>query len=82
MRLIDADAWKADIDENYVFTGFKELREDVIQSIDAQPTVDAIPVKWWEDLIDLYRVANPSFNEDVDLIEEFLEDWREQNALN
>ena len=44
MRLIDADAWKADIDENYVFTGFKELREDVIQSIDAQPTVDAVPV--------------------------------------
>ena len=45
MRLIDADAWKADIDENYIFTGFKELRKDVIQSIDAQPTVEAVPVK-------------------------------------
>lgn len=44
MRLIDADAWKADIDKNYIFTGFKELRKDVIQSIDAQPTVEAVPV--------------------------------------
>lgn len=54
MRLIDADAWKKDIEENYVFTWGSYMKDDVIQSIDAQPTVDAVPVrhgKWTADEI-------------------------------
>ena len=79
VRLIDADAL---VDAFYKVTSDGDKAEFCVSVVQNAPTIDAIPVKWWEDLIDLYRVANPSFNEDVDLIEEFLEDWREQNALN
>lgn len=45
MRLIDADALKKDIADNYVFTGFVDLLNDFAIAIDGQPTVDAVERK-------------------------------------
>ena len=45
MRLIDADALVKDLCENYIFTGFTELLHDIASAINAQPTMDAVPVR-------------------------------------
>lgn len=37
--LIDRKALLKDISENYVFVGFEELRNDIIEIINKQPTV-------------------------------------------
>lgn len=45
MRYIDADAMKKDLEENYVFVGFADLLNDIIDAIDAQPTADVVERK-------------------------------------
>lgn len=44
-RYIDADALKKDLEENYVFVGFADLLNDIIDAIDAQPTTDVVERK-------------------------------------
>lgn len=39
-RYIDADALKNDLNDNYVFSGFKDLLNDFISIVDNQPTAD------------------------------------------
>ena len=56
MRLIDADALKKDIADNYVFTGFVDLLKDFSREIDGQPTVDAVEIVRCKDCE--YRVKN------------------------
>lgn len=45
MRYIDADAMKKDLEENYVFVGFADLLNDIVEVIDAQPTADVVERK-------------------------------------
>lgn len=45
MRLIDADALKKDLRDNYVYCGFSDLLNDFYSAIDAQPTADVVERK-------------------------------------
>ena len=45
MRLIDADALKQTLKENYVFYGFSELLDDFYKAIDDAPTIE--PKQEW-----------------------------------
>ena len=45
-RLIDADALKSDIQDNYVFYGFRYLLNDFLDAIDKQPTVEPRKGMW------------------------------------
>lgn len=40
MRLIDADALKKDLKDNYVYCGFSDLLNDFYSAIDEQPSAD------------------------------------------
>ena len=40
MRLIDADAFKQELKENYTFYGFVDLLNDFYVAIDEQPTIE------------------------------------------
>ena len=51
MRLIDADALKKDLSENYVFYGFRQLLNDFYEALDSAPTIEIIrcrECKWWD----------------------------------
>ena len=43
-RYIDADVMKKNLEENYVFIGFADLLNDIIEVIDTQPTADVVEV--------------------------------------
>ena len=46
MRLIDADAVKKRMRDEYVFVGFVDLLKDFIDILDTQPTTDCVvPVR-------------------------------------
>ena len=50
MRLIDADALKKDLSENYVFYGFRQLLNDFYEALDSAPSIEIIrcrECKWW-----------------------------------
>ena len=52
-RLIDANALKnahIECPENVSFFGFGEIVERFLQTVDEQPTVDAVPREWWDEL--------------------------------
>lgn len=48
MRLIDADALKKDLSENYVFYGFRQLLNDFYEALDSAPTIDIPHTDDWE----------------------------------
>ena len=45
MRLIDADALKKDLSENYVFYGFRQLLNDFYEALDSAPSIDIVRCK-------------------------------------
>lgn len=47
MRLIDADAFKQELKENYTFYGFTDLLNDFYVALDEQPTIEPIEVFEW-----------------------------------
>ena len=53
VRLIDANALKdahIECPNNISFFDFGEIVERFLQTIDEQPTVDAVPREWWNEL--------------------------------
>ena len=42
MRLIDADALKKDLSENYTFYGFRQLLNDFYEALDSAPSIDIV----------------------------------------
>jgi len=53
VRLIDANALKdahIECPDNISFFDFGEIVERFLQTIDEQPTVDAVPREWWNEL--------------------------------
>jgi len=61
MRLIDADALKAWFFRPYSNEGVYSNTE-VEEVIDSQPTIDAIPTEWIEELITALRIEGPAMN--------------------
>ena len=52
-RLIDANALKdahIECPDNISFFDFGEIVERFLQTVDEQPTVDAVPREWWNEL--------------------------------
>ena len=45
MRLIDADALKKDLSENYTFYGFGQLMNDFYEALDSAPSIDIVRCK-------------------------------------
>ena len=45
MRLIDADALKKDLSENYTFYGFRQLMNDFYEALDSAPSIDIVRCK-------------------------------------
>lgn len=83
MRLIDADAVKADIEKfNRPLCDGYHMKDyvlnQIITDIENQPTVDAILVEFIEKQIAKYN----DWNEDVEPLLKLIEDWRKENATN
>lgn len=69
-RLIDANALK-----EYVGRVQLNSREKIFNLIDAQPTIDAIPIEW------IIRMRNKHNNDCFAWIyEAVMDDWREEHA--
>lgn len=52
MRLIDADALKKDLRDNYVYCGFSDLLNDFYHAIDEQPSADVVERKTGKWILD------------------------------
>lgn len=73
-RLIDADALKKDLSENYTFYGFGQLMNDFYEALDSAPTIDAVSVvhgEWIDAGTDLdgthyYRCSNCGWEVETD----------------
>lgn len=46
MRLIDADALKKDLSENYTFYGFRQLLNDFYEALDSAPSIERERGEW------------------------------------
>lgn len=78
VRLIDADELKSVFTEKSTEAVCgAELCKAIISRIDDAPTVEAIPVKWLEDRIRLYRDCGNDLRANV--IENEIELWRAKN---
>ena len=79
-RLIDADALKEYIDcghlRNPCEVCFSEL--DVVNLIDAQPTIDAIPISFIEEQVKLCNEVG--FRRGEECYMALIEKWREKNG--
>lgn len=70
-RYIDADALKKDLEENYVFIGFADLLNDIIEVIDTQPTADVVEVVRCKDCKHYQFADNRAFGMPVKMCEWF-----------
>lgn len=82
MRLIDADKFKAYMQDNYV------LYDHTLADIDAQPTVEAIPIEWvlkWTNKNCMYCYDYDYPTEKTDGwfdINNMVKDWAKENGLS
>lgn len=75
VRLIDADSLLKRMQNDPLFDLVE--RYGVSGVINAEPTVDAIPVKWLEDRIRLYRDCENDLR--ANIVEREIELWRVKN---
>ena len=57
MRVIDADALKKDLSENYVFYGFRQLLNDFYEALDSAPTNKTKQNKYFDEDEKLWRTG-------------------------
>ena len=70
-RYIDADVMKKNLEENYVFIGFADLLNDIIEVIDTQPTADVVEVVRCKDCKHYQFADNRAFGMPVKMCEWF-----------
>jgi len=64
VRLIDANALKdahIECPDNISFFDFGEIVERFLQTVDEQPTVDAVPVEWIKEKIESLKAQGNEF---------------------